>query len=92
MSKKEKYINYIVEDLLKKTEIDYDMGMIKPFSSFSSPHPLSSFFPFSLIFYYFSLYPFSKYMQEIYGAREEEVEIIWVRYRQRIHSLIENDE
>ena len=87
---KEKYINYIVEDLVKKTEIDYEQekitypSLIYTFPNFNSP----------LLSFYSSLLPFlpsntfSKYLKERYGARDEEIQIIWERYKERIQSLI----
>jgi len=80
MNKKEKYINYVVEDLVKNTEIDHDQETIKfPFHSHSS-----------LFFNYLYLLPssfFSNYIKEKYGAHSEEIEIIWDQYKERIESL-----
>ena len=80
MNKKEKYINYVVDDLVKNTEIDYEQGKIKfPF------HSLSSFF-----IQYLYLLPssfFSNYIKEKYGAHSEEIEFIWDQYKERIESL-----
>ncbi len=84
MDKKlEKYINYIVDDLVKNTEIDYDERRIYfPFS------------PMSFLFYHlpllFSSSSFSTYNQQKYGAKEEETKIIWDLYEERILSLIKN--
>ena len=44
MGNKEKYINYVVDDLVSKTEIDYEQGKIK----FPSLSPLFSS-PFSCL-------------------------------------------
>ena len=78
MNKKEKYINYVVEDLVSKTEIDYEQGKIK--------FPLSSPSP-SFFIQYLYLLPssfFSNYIKEKYGAHSEEIEIIWKLYKERI--------
>ncbi len=86
MNKQEKYINYIVEDLVKKTEIDYDREeIISPFLPFFSPIAslLSLFLPYS-----FS--SISKYVKDRYGTTDEEIQIIWGQYKQRIKSLINN--
>ena len=93
MNKKEKYINFIVADLVKKTEIDYDRDLIKlPFLT-----------PSSLFFFLYSslpllspsspsltpLYPsFSNHVRKVYGAHSEEINIIWNLYKERIESLI----
>ena len=81
MDKKEKYINYVVEDLVSKTEIDYEQGKIKfPFYSSTLPLPttLPSFISLPLFF------SFSNYIKEKYGAHSEEIEIIWKLYKERI--------
>ena len=87
MSKKEKYINFIIDDLVSKTEIDYEQGKIKFPSSLLS-YPSSPLFLFS---HYFLFNSFSNYIKEIYGARDEEIEIIWKLYKERIQSLINNE-
>jgi hypothetical protein len=87
MSKKEKYYNYVVNDLVSKTEIDNDQEKIK--FPFLLLHP----FPF---FYYHPHFPLStylfpsfiKYVKTRYGAHDGEIKIIWNLYKERIHSLI----
>ena len=86
MNKKEKYYNYVVNDLVSKTEIDNDQEKIK--------------FPFLLptpIFLNYHLTPllstplspsFIKYVKTRYGAHDGEIKIIWNLYKERIHSLI----
>jgi hypothetical protein len=88
MNKQEKYINYIVGDLISKTEIDYEQKRIKfpsllssPTFSFSFPHIISSLSSHLLP-------SFSTSFQQRYGARDEEIKTIWDRYRERIQSLI----
>ena len=85
MNKKEKYYNYVVEDLVSKTEIDYDQEIIKlTYPSF--PLPL-------LLFLFLSSpsHSFSNYIKKMYGAHSEEIEIIWKLYKERIQSLINNE-
>tara|TARA_R110000868_G_scaffold243309_1_gene499231 strand:- start:61 stop:324 length:264 start_codon:yes stop_codon:yes gene_type:complete len=85
MNKKERYINYIVDDLVKKTEIDYDRDLIKlpfltpPFLSYPSTYLYPYHFPFS---------SFSNHVRKVYGAHSEEINIIWNLYKDRLHSLI----
>ena len=92
MNKKEKYINYIVDDLINKTEINYVKKKISP--PFSPPLSNTSYYSFSLfstlLLLSFSSY-FSTYVKERYGTREEEVNIVWDLYRERIQSLIDDE-
>ena len=91
MSKQDKYINYIVDNLVKNTEIDYEEERINyPFFLHSSP----VYFPFlhlssSTFFYlYFS---FTEYVKETYGTKDEEIQTIWDQYKERIQTLINNE-
>ena len=86
MDKKEKYINFIVDDLVKNTEIDYVNGYVRaPF-----------LYPPSMNFhkkFYFNLYShpsFMPHIKEKYGARNAEVLTIWGEYKERIKTLINN--
>ncbi len=95
MDKKEKYINYIVGDLVKKTDIDYDKKeILVPFSPFITL-PFTLLFSSLFSFTFFSSGPFfrslSKYLKEMYGTTDEEIETIWERYKERIQSLINNE-
>ena len=87
MNRKEKYYNFIVDDLLKKTEIDYEKEEISFPSSFLSSSPFSFS---SLLLYPSHPYLFSKYLKDLYGTRDEEVRTIWKLYKERIQSLIDN--
>jgi len=86
MNKKERYINYVVGDLVKNTEIDHDKKRIKyPFlksTYFLSSHPPHLTHP---------TYPLFKYLKERYGARDEEVKIIFNHYKERIEILFSNE-
>ena len=84
MDKKEKYYNYVVEDLVSKAEIDYDQEIIK-FSPLLLHFPSFTFLPSSPSF------SFSNYIKKMYGAHSEEIEIIWKLYKERIQSLINNE-
>ena len=96
MNKKEKYINYIIDDMVKKTEIYYDQEIIKlPFLSSTSlsfsPFPPSTLRPRHSLHSFFISYPstpFSNHVRKVYGAHSEEIEFIWDQYKERIHSLI----
>ena len=92
MNKQEQYYNYIVDDLISRTEIDYKVKSIslpKPpfFSQSSSTIPLEYDFVkdfLKLLNPYYQL----EYMMDIYGLRKDEVRIIWRLYSERIESLI----
>ena len=91
MDKKEKYINYIVEDMIKNTEIDYEQGKIKypstlPFPSYFFP----SFTSFSTILFYSPLPSFSKYIIERYGIHDNDVDNTWEIYKEKIKEVIDN--
>jgi len=90
-SKVERYINYVVEDLVNNTKIDPDFiwgiesigvgRVITPwngryeFNEFPLPNVLSS--------------NYIKYVQDLYGVRYYEGRTIWVLYKERIMSLID---
>jgi len=80
MNNKERYINFIVDDLISKTEIDYEKEKIK--FPFRSPTPLISFSS------YLSVFPFARYVIERYGTRDEEVHTIFGVYKERLQNLI----
>ena len=104
MNKKEKYINFIVDDLIKKTEIDHDQETIKlPFLSYPQSPFLTQIFPYSPIdisrftqrpphslhsFFKSFSTSFSNHVRKVYGAHSVEINIIWKLYKERIHSLI----
>jgi hypothetical protein len=93
MDKKEKYYNYVVEDLVKNTEIYHDQETIKfPFyytflslstsllHTFLTPSPPSP--------YLHTFSRFSKHVIERYGVHDEEIKIIWNLYKEKIQPLI----
>ena len=84
MNKEEKYYNYVVDDLVKNTEIDHDQETIKfPFYYNYTP------FPFVLHSHTISTI-FSKHVIERYGVHDEEMRIIWNQYREKILTIIGN--
>tara|TARA_R110002126_G_scaffold197188_1_gene345092 strand:+ start:898 stop:1188 length:291 start_codon:yes stop_codon:yes gene_type:complete len=94
MDKKEKYYNLIVNDLIKKTEIDYEDDwnedgsdqeiLIYPF--FRHPIPTNEHPP--TILPPKLEYRFSKHVIEKYGTHDDEVGMIWGNYRKRLQTLI----
>ena len=90
-TKLEKYIEYIVSDLVKKTEIDYDNErIIFPFSNIDYNLTLTlPTFP-STSYLTFPHHPFSNHIKGRYGVRDEEIGTIWDRYKEIIQSMVSN--
>ena len=82
MDKKEKYINYVVEDLISNTEIDYDQKKIK--------YPFSPYIFFNYFFLTFIFTSFSKYVIERYGIHDNDVDNTWEIYKGKIKEVIDN--
>jgi|TARA_R110000803_G_scaffold193342_2_gene256276 hypothetical protein len=88
--RKEKYYNFIVDDLVKKTEIFYEREEIRlPF-----PTPLP-FLYYSVItekdkinFIAFPVHTYALYLSNVYGVKKEELRITYELYEQRLKSLI----
>ncbi len=86
-SKTEKYLDRVLDHLIRRTKIDYEKGeIILPFKISSTPFGLSAF-----IYFYrsppFSL-PFVKYCNRQFGLTEEEIEYIYHRYVKIIEDKI----
>ena len=100
MTPKEKYINYVVEDLVKNTRIGYNHEHNKELVTTPFNYPSTEWYKeeriiqiqskhFSTISATFTnFYPFTEYLTNRYGAREEEMELISDQYRDKILSLI----
>ena len=92
MDKKEKYINYVVNNLVTQTKIDYDQGKILPPSHFPThlfsllPHPNSHYPILTTLFFYY----FSKYITERYGIHDNDVDNTWEIYKGKIKEVIDN--
>jgi hypothetical protein len=75
MDKKGGYVNYIIEDLIKKTEVDYILERVRfPFPFLSSPSSPLLFLPSY----------FYKHIESYYGVPHELKDKIWVIYKERI--------
>ena len=102
MDKKEKYYNYVLNDLVSKTEVDYDNESV----NFPFPiHPITHTYPTpvhrspSSRFLYHTSFPlttnsyfflsFSEHCKVVYGLTDEESEIIWGQFREIIKDKIE---
>tara|TARA_R110000868_G_C10716575_1_gene750425 strand:- start:5 stop:274 length:270 start_codon:yes stop_codon:yes gene_type:complete len=82
VDKKEKYYSYVLEDLIKKTEIDHEKKVIKtPFTKPIFFNANNSYNASNIINYFF--FDFYSYGMERYGIHDEESDIIWDMYRER---------
>ena len=82
--KVDKYLDKVVELLVRDTTIDYDREEITyPFFS-----PYSS--PLHSSFFFFLPPSFSIYVRDMYGLTEEELEYVWDEYKKKILDKIEN--
>ena len=82
-----KFLDKVVDQIVRETRIDYDEEMLYtpspyPPPLYSLPHSLLSFFP--------SLPLFSKHCREIYGLNKREIEYVWKEYKQIIKDKINN--
>jgi hypothetical protein len=89
MNKVEKYHQYVIDDLVKDTRIDYDKEKIYlPFrvssTSFSSSSTSFSFFHLFLL-----PLPFYSYVEGKYGLKDDGVQNIWDQYKQRVQKILE---
>ena len=84
-----KYIEHIIKDMVRDTDIDYDNDRIR------SPFSLTSHQPtISLISYiYLSPYrpSFSMYCEDTYGLTKTEIEYVWNQYRDIIKDRLRNE-
>tara|TARA_R110000822_G_scaffold182462_1_gene322039 strand:+ start:30 stop:308 length:279 start_codon:yes stop_codon:yes gene_type:complete len=90
MDKKEKYINYIVDDLLKKVILDYDRKNI-----------IYDFLPdtmrktFNVLYFRsnFIMFPyeheFNDYVTERYGASGDDMYVIWDQFIRGVKEMVD---
>ena len=77
-----RYIEHIINDLVRDTKINYDREEIHfPFHQFPSPFTLHSLLLFLSL---------SKYCKDTYGLTEEEIEYVWDQYKSTIKDKITN--
>jgi hypothetical protein len=93
MGNKERYINFIVDNLVKRTEIDYDKEVISfPFTwGAKELYPFNAFKPYRYINPEpgsESVPPFDRYCRDTYGVKDEELQNIWGRYMKILKPLI----
>ena len=77
-----RYIEHIINDLVRDTKIDYDREVVHfPFTY--SPYP-------PIILNTTSLFTFSKYCKNTYGLTEEEIDYVWDLYKGIIEDKFTN--
>ncbi len=93
-----RYIEHIINDLVRDTRIDYDKERIYfPFSHFPPlpPHltPLSPLDPIPLLSIYdHSPNYFSIYCRDSFGLTKDEIDYVWNEYKKIIKEKIRNNE
>ena len=87
-----KFLNKVVDQIVRETEIDYDKERVNvpffPSSSSSSFLLLPSFFSSSPS-YSLSPFPFFEHCESVYGLNEEETRYVWNEYVQTIKDIID---
>ncbi len=83
-----KYIDKVLDHLVKGTKIDYEnQNLVSPFLSlFIYTSPSSPFFPYS------PFLSFSKYCKNTFGLTEDEIKYVWNEYKKIIVEKIEDGE
>ena len=95
MSKKEKYINYIVDDLIKTTIIDYDQKIIVfPFTPYLSHRLLTNRYLNSPLWtlHKDDMIKVKNHLMGKYGLGEKEMDGVWETYRQQILIMVDKKE
>ena len=78
-----KFLNKVVDQIVRETTIDHVKKVVQfPMytSSFSSNIQLTSFFP-----------PFRYHCEDIYGLNEQEIEYVWEEYKKIINDNLKNN-
>lgn len=78
---------YIVDDLVKNTDIDYEWGwMLPPFLYFKTPITYLTIISSSP-----SISLFTKYVRNRYAVKDDEVNYIWEQYRETIENMVKEN-
>ena len=88
-----KFLNKVLDQLVRETEIDKNRGVIE--SPFFSLILVSSFlhlpsFRSSLLLPSFTFLSFSDHCKDVYGLNDDEIEYVWKEYRETIIDKINN--
>ena len=77
-----KFLNKVVDQIVRETEIDYGMEEIQ--------FPFISFFP-SILFSLLPSYFFSDHCEDVYGLNDDEIKYVWKEYVQIIKDKINSN-
>jgi hypothetical protein len=87
-----KYIDYVVDNLLKKVVLDYDRKTItysflpdRYRKTFDVTYFQSNFIMFPLT------WDFYEFIMERYGANEGEASIIWKHFKMGVKKMVDNE-
>jgi hypothetical protein len=83
-----KFLNKVVDQIVRETEIDYDKEEIQfPFFSDSSSFRFYSSYILVSIYVPSSL---TKHCKDVYGLNEQEIDYVWEEYKHIIKDKIDN--
>ena len=85
-----KYLDKVLDHLVRGTKIDYENERIYPYFSLSLPPLLSPFSTFHLSSLFFS--SLSDYCRNQFGLTDEEIEYVWKEYVEIIKDKISKRE
>ena len=82
MNKQKEYLDKVLNRIVGETTIDYDKGRIDS--------PFSVFYHSDIIRHVVSTYYFSTHCKDVYGLDDDEVEYVWVVYKDIINNKLKN--
>ena len=84
-----KFLNKVIDQLVRETEIDKNRGVIE--SPFFSSYPRNNFLNhISLSSFPYFLPSFVDHCKGVYGLNDDEIEYVWEEYRETIIDKINN--
>ena len=83
-----KFLNKVLDQLVRETMIDYDRGVVE--SPFFSSYPRNNFLNHISSSSLFFLRSFVDHCRDVYGLNLEETEYVWKDYRETIIVKINN--
>ncbi len=88
-----KFLNKVVDQIVRETRIDYDMGEIQfPFSPYPFPTLNPSYSPSFPPYFPLSFYSeYSNHCRDVYGLNNEESKYVWEEYKRIIKDKIDSN-
>ncbi len=80
MDKQKEYVDKVLDRMVSETIIDYDKGRIDS--------PFSVFYHSDIIRQNESTYYFATHCRYVYGLDDDEVEYVWVQYKDIINNKL----